>query len=90
MKSSMIPKRIERQISEVAQYAGSCDDWVTIKKEIMKGCPSHLRSLFSTRDPITKEQRTSSFDRAVIKSYERVSGTCLVIRSLAERRELNV
>lgn len=89
MKSS-IPKRIEQQIFEVAQYAGLCDDWVTIKKEIMKGCPSHLRSLFSTRDPITKEQRTSSFDRDVIKAYENISGICLVIRTLAERRELNV
>jgi hypothetical protein len=83
-----IPERVMLQIEEVASYASDCDDWVTIKKEIMKGCPSGLRSMFSRRDPITKEQVPNDFDRSVISRFEELTGQNLVIRTLDERREL--
>lgn len=86
--NSEIPDRVISQIKEVSEYAGACDDWVTIKKEIMNGCPSHLRKLFSRRHPITKEQVTSEFDRYVIELYEEFSGISLKIRTLDERRKL--
>ena len=84
----IIPDRILEQVEIVASYAGGCDDWVTIKKEIMKGCPSSLRRFFSRRDPITKEQVPNSFDRAVIKEYKSITGIDLVVRTLEQRREL--
>ena len=62
---------------------------MTIKKEIMKSIPSDLRSLFSRRDPITKEQVPNSFDYAIIEYYFNLTGINLKIRTLAERRELN-
>lgn len=83
-----IPDRVLLQIEEVAAYAFECDDWVTIKKEIMKGCPSSLRSLFSRRDPITKEQIPNNFDRLVISRFEEITGQSLKIRTLDERRAL--
>lgn len=83
-----IPERMILQIEEVAAYAHDCDDWVTIKKEIMKGCPSSLRGLFSRRDPITKEQTPNDFDRLVITRFEEITGQSLVIRTLDERRAL--
>jgi hypothetical protein len=82
----MIPERVLEQIKIVASYAGSCDDWVTIKKEIMKGCPSNLRSLFSRRDSITKEQNPNTFDREVIEKYRSITGVDLIVRTLEERR----
>ncbi len=85
----MIPERIIEQIDFVASYASDCDDWVTIKKQIMRGIPSQLRKNFSTRDPITKEQRLNQFEKQVINYYERVTGTSLVLRTLSERRELD-
>tara|TARA_B100000214_G_C23935052_1_gene612748 strand:+ start:172 stop:444 length:273 start_codon:yes stop_codon:yes gene_type:complete len=89
MKRQKIPKKIIDQIQQVSIYAGDCDDWVTIKKEIMKSIPSDLRKLFSRRDPITKEQSPNSFDYAIIEHYFNLTGIDLKIRSLAERRELN-
>ncbi len=85
----MIPDRIIEQIEFVASYAEGCDDWVTIKKQIMRGIPSHLRKNFSTRDPITKEQRLNQFERQVINYYRDLTGTSLVLRTLSERRELD-
>ena len=83
-----LPHIVLQQIEEVAKYAYDCDDWVTIKKEIMKGCPSKLRGLFSRRHPITKEQVPNEFDKSVIDYFEKVSGQKLIIRSLSERRAL--
>tara|TARA_Y100000034_G_scaffold135212_1_gene206142 strand:- start:337 stop:603 length:267 start_codon:yes stop_codon:yes gene_type:complete len=83
----MIPDRVLRQINEVSLYTGDCDDWVTIKKEIMKGIPSHLRKSFSRRDPISKEQVPNNFDLSVINYYNEITGITLKIRSIAERKE---
>ena len=85
----MIPDRIIEQIEFVASYTEGCDDWVTIKKQIMRGIPSHLRKNFSTRDPITKEQRLNQFESQVINYYRDLTGTSLVLRTLSERRELD-
>ena len=85
----MIHERIVEQIDFVATYTAGCDDWVTIKKQIMRGIPSHLRKNFSTRDPITKEQSLNQFEQQVINYYKDLTGTSLVLRTLAERRELD-
>jgi len=85
----MIPERIVEQIDFVASYVADCDDWVTIKKQIMRGIPSQLRKNFSTRDPITKEQRLNQFEEQVIIYYKKATGTSLVLRTLSERRELD-
>jgi hypothetical protein len=83
----MIPPKIIDQISLISQYAEDCDDWVTIKKEIMKSIPSQMRKLFSRRDPITKEQSPNEFDLAVIDYYYETTGIKLKIRTLDERRK---
>ena len=85
----MIPKRVIEQIHEVSSYVDDCDDWVTIKKEIMKGIPSDLRKYFSRRDSLSKEQVPNDFDKSVIEYYFRLTGVQLKIRSLEERRKLN-
>jgi len=87
---SKIPDRIAQQIREVSCYVGNCDDWVTIKKEIMRGIPSGLRKLFSRRHPITKEQVPNDFDIAVKEEYEKVSGIDLKIRTRSERKKINL
>jgi hypothetical protein len=84
----MIPQRIKDQIQEVVMYVGDCDDWVTIKKEIMKGIPAALRKNFSTRDPKTKEQWLNDFDKMVINYYKEMTGVDLVLRTIEERRKL--
>ena len=84
----MIPDRILEQIKFVASYADDCDDWVTIKKEVMRQIPSELRKNFSTRDPKTKEQNINNFEKVLINYYKELTGIELMLRTLAERREM--
>ena len=83
-----IPKKVTDQLDEISQYAGDCDDWMTIKKEVMKSIPSDFRKLFSRRDPITKEQVPNKFDLLVIEYYFNITGIKLKIRTLAERKNI--
>tara|TARA_B100000214_G_C23852860_1_gene574260 strand:- start:397 stop:663 length:267 start_codon:yes stop_codon:yes gene_type:complete len=81
-------QRIYDQVDFVMSYAGDCDDWVTIKKEVMKGIPSNLRKNFSTRDAKTKNHTLNNFEREIINYYRDRSGIHLIVRTLDERREL--
>ena len=83
-----IPKKIIEQLEIVSSYAVDCDDWVTIKKEVMRGIPPALRKFFSTRHPKTKEQWLNPFEMQLIEIYQGMTGTALILRTLAERREL--
>jgi hypothetical protein len=86
----IIHDRILEQINFVVSYVDDCDDWVEIKKQILLGIPSDLRSSFSTRDPKTKEQRLNEFEKAVIQIWKEKTGIELKLRTLAERRDLFV
>ena len=77
------------KLKEVSLFAGDCDDWVTIKKEVIKLLPSCERSRFSRRHPITKEQQTNKFELGLISYYKEITGVDLVIRTLEERRKIN-
>ena len=87
--ASQIPKKIASQLIFVASYVGDCDDWVTIKKQILLGIPSPMRKNFSTRDARTKEQSLNNFERELINYYKEITGTTLILRTLEERRDLN-
>ena len=86
----MMPDRVREQVNFVASYVGDCDDWVTVKKEILKGIPSELRKNFSTRDAKTKEQSLNNFEKFVINYYYDLTRVRLVLRTLDERRALDV
>jgi hypothetical protein len=78
---------IFKEVKFVSTYAEECDDWVTVKKEVMKSLPPKLRKNFSTRDPKTKEQSLNKFEESIIIYYKEITGIGLVLRSLAERRD---
>ena len=75
-------------LDEVAMIVGDCDDWVTIKKELLKCLPSNLRKLFSRRHPITKEQQTNALEFKLINMYNDRTGVKPVVRSIEERRNV--
>ena len=79
-------ERILEEVRFVSTYVTDCDDWVTVKKEIMKGLPPKLRKNFSTRDPKTKEQNLNKFEKNIINYYKEITGVGLILRSLDERR----
>jgi len=72
----------------VSEYVGDCDDWVSVKKQVLLNLPPTLRKNFSTRDPKTKEQWLNDFEKELIIYYRGLTGIELVLRSLKERREL--
>ena len=76
------------ELKFVSSFAGDCDDWVTIKKEIMKNISPKLRKNFSTRDPKTKNQHLNDFEKELINYYKELTGIDLVLRTLEERRNL--
>ncbi len=69
----MDPKVAEALIF-VYNYAANIDDWLVIKKELLKALPSDVRTQFSTRDPVTKKQRTNDFERMVAERWSETTG----------------
>lgn len=69
---------VEQALAFVFSYAAHVDDWITVKKELLKALPPDDRRLFSTRDPITKKQRTNDFERAVAARWSEMTGRPVV------------
>ena len=87
MKSHINALGEAAHISKVA--LNNTDDWVTIKKIMLRSLHPDLRKSFSTRDPKTKEQWLNEFEKQLIIKYKEIVGITLICRSLKERRELN-
>ncbi len=81
-------EKIRESFRFVSSYTGDCDDWVTIKKQVLLNISPELRRNFSTRDPKTKEQWLNDFEKEMITYYKQLTGIQLVLRSLKERREM--
>jgi hypothetical protein len=70
------------EITEIAIKLGAkckVDSWLELKKIILISIPSKSRSLFSTRDPITKLQGLNTFEQSIIGEYEKRTGTKLEV-----------
>lgn len=85
-KSQEIVKKVFMQ---TANLKLECDDWVEIKKLVMKQvAPSH-RKVFSRRDQKTKNHPPlNSFEKEMKELYKSISGIELKLRELDERREI--
>ena len=53
------------------------DSWLDLKKVVLVSIPSKDRTLFSTRDPKTKEQSLNKFEHTIIENYEKRTGVRL-------------
>lgn len=69
----MDPKLLEA-LTFVYAYAADVDDWVVIKKELLRELPHELRSLFSSRDPVTKKQRPNELELKLAERWSVMSG----------------
>lgn len=80
---------VEEIFKRVAQAKLDCDDWVEIKKLVMKQvAPSH-RKVFSRRDQKTKNHPPlNEFEEKMKELYKEISGVELILRQLDERREI--
>jgi len=75
-----VSDRIIEALDEVFSYAKNIDDWIVIKKELLKCLPSEERKSFSTRDPITKKQQTNQFEFHVASLWEERSGRPVIFK----------
>lgn len=76
----MIDPEIVEAIDFVYSYASSVDDWITIKKELLKCLHPSVRTQFSTRDPITKKQRTNDLEREIAQHWSTLTGREVVFK----------
>ena len=73
--------KFQEAMESVRSYVGNTDDWVTVKKEILKCLPSDLRTNFSTRHPITKRQSMNEFETEIARRWEAMTGNKLIVRN---------
>lgn len=69
-----IPKRITEELTTIAQLAGQEEDWMVVKRLLLLSLPSNMRTLFSTRDPKTKQQALNNFENTLIEMYKDITG----------------
>lgn len=74
----IISEKILEALREVHAYAGNVDSWIVIKKEVLKNLPPPERKVFSTRDPLTKRQRTNDLEIELAKQWEAITGRQVV------------
>ena len=72
-----IPGRILEELTFLASIGHTGDNWMMVKKHLLKSIPANMRTRFSTRDPKTKKQSLNSFEKNVIGVYESLTGTRL-------------
>ena len=72
---------VDEIINAAIDLGTKCDieSWIDLKKIVLISIPSKDRSLFSTRDPKTKEQSLNQLEHAIISSYEERTGIKLRI-----------
>jgi hypothetical protein len=70
----MISPKIKDAVDFVFTYASHIDDWLVVKKELLKILPSGERTQFSLRHPITKKQRTNDLEREIAKYWSELTG----------------
>lgn len=66
-------KIIDDALLDVFSYAPNVDDWLTVKKELLKTIKPSLRVLFSTRHPLTKKQTTNEFEKLLAKKWSNLT-----------------
>ncbi len=82
------PSPVYKELDAVASFARDCDDWVTIKIEVMQRLNPYYRRFFSTRDPKTKEQSMNDFERDIAERFRSITGRTLILRTREERRKI--
>lgn len=69
-KNEILPKRIKQVIEEsIFIVNNTTNDWVTIKKLIIKQIRPKDRSLFSRRHESTRKQLINDFEKEIIKYW---------------------
>ena len=67
-------ERIEKELDTAYVHGLYFEDWLSMKKYLLRSIPSRMRSNFSTRDPRTKEQNMNEFEHGIVRRYQDLTG----------------
>lgn len=79
MDCNQIDQRIIDAMKFVFTYAQDVDDWLVIKKEIVRSLPSEMRILFSKRDPKTRLQVPNELEVELMKRWSELTGRKVIL-----------
>lgn len=80
-------EKIEELILEIGAFYKE-NDWLVVKKYILKYLPPSIRKNFSTRHPKTKKHIISPFDKKVINLYYKHFKVRLVLHEKDRHEEI--
>tara|TARA_Y100000034_G_C6815877_1_gene367044 strand:- start:545 stop:793 length:249 start_codon:yes stop_codon:yes gene_type:complete len=70
-------ERIDKELSVASDLGLDFDDWLSMKKYLLRSIPSKMRTNFSTRDPKTKVQHMNEFEFGIARRYKDLTGKTL-------------
>jgi len=76
---------LDEAISIVSSYVGLTNNWMIIKKELLKTLSPQDRMYFSTRDPVTKKQTMNTFEKIVAEKWRDKTGIYPILIDRNER-----
>ena len=76
-KNIVIPARIKLEIDMLIASEIVIDNWIDMKKYLLKSIPPKSRKIFSTRDQYTKKQSVNDIELKIINYYQSNSG-CMI------------
>lgn len=62
----------------IHSYAPNIDEWILLKKELLKTLPVEIRKKFSTRDPKTKKHSINQFEQSIIDEWNKLTEKLIV------------
>ena len=65
-----LPSRIIEELNTMTHHGFVCEEWMEVKKYLLRSLPAEMRSLFSTRDSHSKKQSLNSFEECLIHYYQ--------------------
>ena len=79
MKEADIPESILELLDEILEYYSE-NNWLVVKKYVLKYSHPDLRKNFSTRHPKSKKHSINSFEKNIIKYCNNNYNINLVLR----------
>jgi hypothetical protein len=70
---------VENMMELVISYAGTTDDWLLVKRELLVLLPNHERQRFSRRHAVTKQQTINEYEKILIDMWFEMTGARLMI-----------
>ena len=73
---------------EIGEYYKE-DNWIFVKKNILRYSHPDVRTILNTRDPVSKKHTLNETEKRLIKEYSEKTGVNLVLYKKYRQKENN-